>query len=67
MNSQASRLARFPLGLLEIILKPFGLAGSVRRLRCSLQVDDTLAREKLGWSPPKTVDQELRETIAALK
>lgn len=39
---------------------------TARRLLESLQVDISKARQRLGWTPPITVDEGLRRTVAAL-
>lgn len=50
-----ARLFSFPVALLE-------LAPPLRRLTRSLEVDDRAIRADLGWRPPCTFEQGLRET-----
>jgi nucleoside-diphosphate-sugar epimerase len=50
-----ARLFAFPPGLLE-------LAPPLRKLTRSLVVDDSVLRGELGWRPPYTIDEGLRET-----
>ena len=66
-NQRTARTVSFPIGWLEKSLAFFGRGDGVRRLRCSLEVDDSLTREMLGWRPVKSLRQELRETISSLK
>jgi nucleoside-diphosphate-sugar epimerase len=52
-----ARLFRFPVALLE-------LAPPMRKLTRSLEVDDSLLRRELGWSPPFAFEDGLRATAA---
>ena len=50
-----ARLFPFPVALLE-------LAPPMKKLTRSLEVDDSAIRAELGWRPPCTFEQGLRET-----
>jgi len=57
-----ARLLPVPSAVLSILGQVTGKAAEIERLVGSLQVDLADSRELLGWSPPQTVDQGLRET-----
>lgn len=57
-----ARLLPVPGAVLSILGQVTGKAAEIERLVGSLQVDLADSRELLGWSPPQTVDQGLRET-----
>ncbi|MBB2494993.1 UDP-glucose 4-epimerase family protein [Aquipseudomonas ullengensis] len=57
-----ARLLPFPQGLLCLVAKVLGKGDVANRLCGSLQVDITKTRVKLGWQPPVTKDEGLRET-----
>ena len=60
-----SRLLPVPAGLMEFGAGLLGRGDLARRLLGSLQVDITATRERLGWSPPCSVDEALRETAGS--
>ncbi|MBB4863678.1 nucleoside-diphosphate-sugar epimerase [Pseudomonas nitritireducens] len=59
------RLLPVPPAALRLLGRLSGRSAQVQRLLGSLQVDISVARERLGWTPPVAVDQALRETAAA--
>lgn len=52
-----------PTPLLRLAGKFTGQADNVARLLDSLVVDSAKIRQQLGWSPPVSLDQGLRETV----
>lgn len=52
----------FPVGLLRWIAAALGRTAAIERLFGSLRVDDQKIRNELGWKPPFTLEQGLRET-----
>ncbi len=56
------RLLPVPGAVLSMLGRLMGKASEVERLVGTLQVDLSDSHELLGWSPPQTVDQGLRET-----
>ena len=50
-----------PTPLLRLAGVIFGKRREIQRLLGSLTVDDSRIRSELGWKPPKTLDQSLRE------
>lgn len=62
---QSTRLLPVPASLLVAGAALFGKAELARRLCGNLQVDIAKTRELLGWSPPLSVDEGLRQTAAA--
>jgi nucleoside-diphosphate-sugar epimerase len=57
-----TRLLPVPGAVLSTFGQMTGKAAEIERLVGTLQVDLADSRELLGWSPPQTVDQGLRET-----
>ena len=53
-----------PTVLLRIVATALGKRQAVRRLLHSLAIDDGKIRRELGWNPPFTVEEGLRETAA---
>jgi nucleoside-diphosphate-sugar epimerase len=60
------RLFPVPVGMLLAGAKLLGRGPSIRRLCGNLQVNISLARETLAWTPPFTVDEGLRKTLAGI-
>lgn len=60
-----ARLLPVPQGLLRFVAKGLGKGDVANRLCGSLQVDITKTRMKLGWQPPVTRDEGLRETAVS--
>ncbi len=65
MNRPA-RLIPVPAPLLMMGATLLGKRDVAQRLLGSLQVDISKARRLLGWTPPVSVDEALRRTVAAL-
>ena len=57
------RIFYIPIGLLFWLSRLFGKLEVVERLTGSLQVDSTLIREELDWSPPFTLEEGLERTV----
>jgi nucleoside-diphosphate-sugar epimerase len=58
-----ARLVPVPARLLETTSRALGRASLADRLFGDLAVDDALIREKLGWTPPFTLEEGLREMV----
>jgi nucleoside-diphosphate-sugar epimerase len=58
-----ARLLPFPVSLMKLAGKLTGKIGAVNRLTGSLTVDSSKIRQELGWKPPFTMEQGLRETV----
>lgn len=63
LSGRRARLVRVPLVLLRWGARIAGLRAEVDRLTGSLTVDPAALRERLGWSPPYTVDEGLLATV----
>ena len=59
-----ARLVPFPTPLLRAAAGAVGMGTVAQRLLDSLQVDDAPTRALLSWTPPHSVDEELRRTAA---
>lgn len=57
-----ARLIPVPAGLLKTAAALLGKAAVAQRLCGSLQVDISKTRELLGWTPPWSVDEELKKS-----
>ncbi len=57
------RLFYIPLGVLFLLGRLFGKLAVVERLTDSLQVDSTLIRKELEWSPPFSVEEGMKRTL----
>jgi len=57
-----ARLLPFPPGMLHLAGRLSGNSDAVERLIGSLQVDSSKLRRELGWHPPFTMEQGLKET-----
>lgn len=62
-----ARLLPVPPGLMRLAGKITGKSAAVDRLLGSLAVDSGKLRRELGWVPPFTMEQGLRETAAWFK
>jgi len=60
------KLITIPTALITLGAKLIGRSGISQRLCGSLQVDIKKTRDLLGWSPPVSVDEGLRQTAAHL-
>ncbi len=58
------KLLNMAPGLLIFLGRLVGRSAQMHRLTGSLAVDDTRFRQALGWSPPLSLDEGLRETAA---
>jgi nucleoside-diphosphate-sugar epimerase len=56
-----THLLPFPPALLAQLAKLVGQQDKVKRLRESLQVDISKVKKRLGWHPPVTTDEGLRQ------
>lgn len=61
MNKKARLFFLFP-GLLKILLSMIGQKESLQKLTGSLIVDSSKIRNVLGWTPPFTLEEGIRET-----
>jgi nucleoside-diphosphate-sugar epimerase len=59
-----ARLVPVPTPLLRAAARAVGMGTVAQRLLDSLQVDDAATRQRLSWTPPHSVDEELRRTAA---
>jgi len=59
-----ARLFPVPSAFLRLAASMLGKKAQLERLVGSLSVDTSAIRSKLGWRPPFTVEQGLRETVA---
>lgn len=57
------RMFHFPPALLEACGMVVGRGGTVRRLTRSMALDDRAIREELGWSPPRTFEEEIQDMV----
>ena len=62
----SARLFRFPPSLLKAVGRLPGL-GALRKLTSSLYVDGEPLRRDLGWTPPFSMEEGLRRTLAKTK
>lgn len=65
--NRRARLFKVPSVLLRTLGKLTGKSDEVSRLIDSLQVDTTLIKKELQWSPPYSAAQGLAETVAWFK
>ena len=63
---RSARLIPVPVPLLMAAATLLGRRDVARRLVGTLCVDITKARQRLGWVPPISMDEELRRTAASL-
>lgn len=61
-----SRLLPVPVGFMRWAARFMGQSSLADRLFGSLEVDDSKAREMLGWRPPVGMDEQLRRMAAAV-
>lgn len=62
-----ARLFPFPPSLLRFAGKLFGKSDAVERLVGLLTIDNSKIRRELGWKPPYTMEQGLKETAEWFK
>jgi len=61
-----SKLITVPTALITLVAKLIGRSDISQRLCGSLQVDIKKTKDLLGWSPPVSVNEGLRQTVAYL-
>ena len=61
------RLFQLPKPVQELLQHIPIVSGYATRLFGSLEVDDTYMRTSLSWSPPRTFDEELRQTLKQVR
>jgi len=64
--NRPTQLISVPAGILMACAAALGRKPAAERLCGNLQVDITKARERLGWSPPVSVDEGLRRAVSGL-
>lgn len=64
LMGRPSRLFAFPSSVLRWLAKVTGRSADADRLMGSLIIDDSKIRSTLGWKPPYSVTQGLKETVA---
>jgi nucleoside-diphosphate-sugar epimerase len=57
----SSRLFTVPVGLIRLAAKCTGKSAAAERLLGSLVIDDSKARQMLGWRPPVSMDDQLQK------
>ncbi len=62
----SARLWPVPLGFLRIGASLLGKRAAVQRLCGDLQVDISKARHMLDWTPPLSIEESLRRTVAKI-
>lgn len=62
-----ARLFPVPVSFMKLVAKLSGKSAAVNRLTGSLTVDSSKIRRELGWAPPFTMDEGLRETAEWFK
>ena len=62
-----ARLFPFPPSLMRFAGKLFGKSDAVERLVGSLTIDSSKIHRELGWKPPYTMEQGLKETAEWFK
>lgn len=58
-----SRLLPCPTGILVVLAKLIGKSSEIERLISSLSIDCSKIRTTLGWKPPFSMEEGIRETI----
>jgi nucleoside-diphosphate-sugar epimerase len=58
---RTNHLLPLPVGLIRFAAQLIGKASHADRLLNSLVIDGSKAREMLGWSPPVTMDEQLKK------
>lgn len=62
----AARIFPFPVNMLLLLAKIAGKEAELSRLTGSLQIDSSLTRNLLHWSPPLSLERGIRESVAGL-
>lgn len=63
LQGKRAALFPFPVSLLRLAGRLTGYSAEIERLCGSLQVDMCHTKNVLGWTPPFTLEQGLRETV----
>jgi nucleoside-diphosphate-sugar epimerase len=61
--NKSPRLFHFPQSILELIARLFGKSSESKKLLGSLHIDNSYAREILGWSPALSLDEGLEKVV----
>ncbi len=64
LNGRSPRLFYFPVSLMRLLLAMLNKSGLSSRLFDGLEVDSSPAEKILGWTPPYTLSQTLREVVS---
>ena len=62
-----ARLLTLPAGLLNLAGQLTGKQATIARLTGSLRIDDSDMRRDLGWAPPYTIEEGLKQTAVWLQ
>jgi nucleoside-diphosphate-sugar epimerase len=57
------RLFALPLWTIQLMSHSVGKSLEIKKLLDSLRIDSSYTREVLGWSPPFSLDEELKKTV----
>lgn len=57
------RLFPFPVSILKTIGDLLGKKDEVIRMLCSLYIDNSKIKKTLGWEPPYSIEEGIRETV----
>ena len=66
-QGKPARLFNMPESVLRLIMKCLGKADMADKLFSNLQLDSTLAKNLLGWTPPYTLEQTLAKMATDTK
>jgi nucleoside-diphosphate-sugar epimerase len=61
--NKSPRLFQFPQLIIQLTARLVGKSLEVKRLLGSLRIDNSYAREILGWSPALSLDESLAKTV----
>jgi nucleoside-diphosphate-sugar epimerase len=61
--NKSPRLFQVPQSIIQLIGRLVGKSSEVKRLFGSLRIDNSYAREILGWSPALSLDESLEKTV----
>jgi nucleoside-diphosphate-sugar epimerase len=59
-----ARMFLFPKPAIRLLFSMLGRAAEFERISGSLLIDDSEARSRLDWTPPSSVEEELKRTVA---
>lgn len=63
-SGKKAKLFKFPKSIFKIFLYSIGKSGLYNRLFKNLQVDISATKEKLGWTPPYSLEEGIYETVS---